>query len=221
MRTGAVMVEERWYTYKQAAGRVRSSERTVRRWRRVGMPMSWELIDGQRTRVVREDVLLAWWRDAMDNSPVHQLRMRKRAKEAGVAYVAPVLKPRPKPKLVPTPRVEPDDDEAPSWPAPAPFHEPLDHMRPMAGRDEFATLLKATRDNPTGCRDVDEFTADQVTVEEQRVLAAICATCPVLELCRAYAVATKPTSGYWAGSPWRELSSASPAPSAADSTNAA
>lgn len=169
--------------------------------------MSWQLIDGQRTRVVREDVLLAWWRDAMDNSPVHQLRVKKRAESAGFTYVAPVRKPKPKRMPKPAPQIiEDDDDNEQSWPAPTSFHEPLDHMKPLAGRDEFAALLKATRDTPTGCRDVDEFTAEKVTLEEQRVLAAICAACPVLELCRTFAVATKPTSGYWAGSPWRELS---------------
>ncbi|MFJ4255164.1 WhiB family transcriptional regulator [Microbacterium sp. NPDC090003] len=212
-----LMVEERWYTYKQAAARVGSSERTVRHWRSDGMVMGWEIIEGQRTRVVREDVLLAWWRDTMDRSPVHQFRVRKRAKEAGIAYVAPVPKPKPNPtpKSVPKPPVVDDDaDDGASWPAPLPFYEPLDQMKPMVGRDEFATLLKATRDNPTGCQDVDEFTADQATVEEQRVLAAICAECPVLELCRAYAVATKPTTGYWAGASWRELPEVA-APSAA------
>lgn len=52
---------------------------------RRGMVMGWEVIDGQRTRVVREDVLLAWWRDTMDSNPVHQLRLRKRLEAAGIA----------------------------------------------------------------------------------------------------------------------------------------
>lgn len=79
------MQGEQWLTYKQAAVRVRASERTIRHWARRGMVMGWEVIDGQRTRVVREDVLLAWWRDTMDSNPVHQLRLRKRLEAAGIA----------------------------------------------------------------------------------------------------------------------------------------
>jgi phage terminase Nu1 subunit (DNA packaging protein) len=55
----------RWLTYKEAAARVDRDVLTVQRWRRHGMPMSWSTRDGQRVRVVREDVLLAWWRDRL------------------------------------------------------------------------------------------------------------------------------------------------------------
>ncbi|OZB85377.1 MAG: hypothetical protein B7X32_03535 [Microbacterium sp. 13-71-7] len=58
-------------TYFQAARRVRRSVRTIKRWRRNGMPMGWA--DGHR--VVDEPVLLAWWRDRMSADPVHQLRI--------------------------------------------------------------------------------------------------------------------------------------------------
>ena len=40
------------------------------------MPMGWETRDGQRCRVVEEAVLLAWWRQRLQNDPVHQQRMR-------------------------------------------------------------------------------------------------------------------------------------------------
>lgn len=61
-------------TYQQAARRVRRSVRTVVRWRRDGMPMG---TDARGRRVVREDVLLAWWRDRLAADPAHQYRMRK------------------------------------------------------------------------------------------------------------------------------------------------
>ncbi|MBT2485725.1 MULTISPECIES: WhiB family transcriptional regulator [unclassified Microbacterium] len=190
--------EERWLTYRQAAERVRSVERTIRRWHQDGMVMGWQVIGGQRTRVVREDVLLAWWRDRMDSSPVHQLRLRKRLEAAGVAYVPPSRPPMPKPE----PQLEPvDEDASDRWPPLAPFHEPLDHMKPMAGRDEYAQLMKATRHTPTRCRDVDEFTAERLDASQLRRLEAICATCPVLALCGAYAVAAQPAAGFWAGRP--------------------
>ncbi|MFJ2541884.1 WhiB family transcriptional regulator [Microbacterium sp. NPDC087589] len=207
------MVEEQWLTYKQAAARVRSSERTVRHWGSDGMVMGWQTIEGQRTRVVREDVLLAWWRDAMDNNPAHQHRVRKRLEAAGMPYVAPVRAP----KRVPVQKPERDlvdEETADPWPAPAPFHEPLDHMKPLAGRDEYVQLMKATRHAPTRCRGVDAFTADRLAADEEQRLAAICAVCPVLEQCRAFAIAQRPTVGFWAGMTWRELAAVASAAAA-------
>lgn len=63
-------------SYREAAARVRRSRRSIRRWRLSGMPMGWELRDGQRVRVVDEEVLLAWFRGRLAADPVHQARMR-------------------------------------------------------------------------------------------------------------------------------------------------
>lgn len=65
-----------WLDYREAGRRVGRDERTIRRWRRHGMVMGWGTRDGQQARVVREDVLLAWWRQTMMNDPVHQNRLR-------------------------------------------------------------------------------------------------------------------------------------------------
>jgi hypothetical protein len=70
------MASTRWHTYRSAAKRVGRSERTIRYWRQWGMPMEWQVIDGQRTRVVREDILLRHFRQHLAKSPVHQYRMR-------------------------------------------------------------------------------------------------------------------------------------------------
>lgn len=72
----------RLYTYREAAVRVRRSVRTLWRWRKRGMRMGWAIRDGQRVRVVREDVLLAFWRERMKGWPVHQYRIRKQREEA-------------------------------------------------------------------------------------------------------------------------------------------
>lgn len=72
------MGEAKTYTYRTAAKRVNRSDRTIRHWREWGMPMGWAIIEGQRTRVVTEEVLLAHWRLHMKQNPVHQLRMRAR-----------------------------------------------------------------------------------------------------------------------------------------------
>ena len=70
-------------TYREAARRVDRSVRTVRRWRKRGMPMSWGIRNGQRVRLVREDVLLAHFRARLMADPVHQLKMRKLAEQEG------------------------------------------------------------------------------------------------------------------------------------------
>lgn len=70
------MATVKWHTYKTAARRVDRSERTIRYWRQWGMPMSWKVIDGQRTRVVQEAVLLKHLRLHLAQSPAHQYRMR-------------------------------------------------------------------------------------------------------------------------------------------------
>ncbi|MFS0851993.1 hypothetical protein [Microbacterium sp. 179-I 3D4 NHS] len=70
------MTEEKWFTYAEAAKRVKRCHRTIRRWHSIGMPMEWKIIEGQRTRVVREDILLAFFRQTLQNSPVHQYRLR-------------------------------------------------------------------------------------------------------------------------------------------------
>lgn len=63
-------------TYREAARRVYRSIKTVKRWRRNGMPMSWDVRNGQRVRVVDEAILLAWWRGRLLADPVHLARMR-------------------------------------------------------------------------------------------------------------------------------------------------
>lgn len=65
-----------WHTYRSATKRVGRSERTIRNWRVSGIPMGWQVIEGQRTRVVREDILLKHFRQHLTNSPLHQNRLR-------------------------------------------------------------------------------------------------------------------------------------------------
>lgn len=71
-----VMGKVKWHTYRSAAKRVGRSTKAIANWRRWGMPMDWRIIEGQRTRVVREDVLLAHFRLHLKQNPVHQLRLR-------------------------------------------------------------------------------------------------------------------------------------------------
>lgn len=68
-------------SYREAAARVGRSRRAVQRWRRNGMPMGFEWRNGQRVRVVDEEVLLAWFWERLAADPVHQARLRKAMEE--------------------------------------------------------------------------------------------------------------------------------------------
>lgn len=64
-------------TYREAARKVKRSVRAIKRWRAQGMPMSWDIREGQRVRVVEERILLAWFRARLTAWPPHQYRLRK------------------------------------------------------------------------------------------------------------------------------------------------
>jgi hypothetical protein len=49
------------------------------------------------------------------------------------------------------------------------------------------------------CHARDLFTADRLSDEQRAECASICATCPVADLCDAYATAANVPSGFWAG----------------------
>lgn len=76
-------------TYREAAKRVHRTKRCIEYWRARGMVMSWAVRDGQRVRVVEEDVLLAWWRDRMRNDPAHRYRLRAKKAAQTAAHASP------------------------------------------------------------------------------------------------------------------------------------
>lgn len=69
----------RWLTYRQAATRVTRSIRTIKRWRRSGMPMTF---DASGRRVVDEEVLLAHLRARLTADPIHQAKLRARQRDS-------------------------------------------------------------------------------------------------------------------------------------------
>lgn len=62
-----------WLTYREASVRVRRSIRTIKRWRREGMPMSF---DPHGRRIVEEHTLLTEYRNRLGRDPIHQQRIR-------------------------------------------------------------------------------------------------------------------------------------------------
>lgn len=193
-----------WLSYIEAARRVGRSDRIIRRWRRDGMSMSWRVgADGQRERVVREDVLLAWWRDRLKASPVHYYRMRALALEHGLPEPerpAALSRPHRSERAITPVGLESaaGDSVRSAVAGSARGVDPLANVKPMRGGPEYAELQRALRETPTPCRGVDEFTAERIDTATATMLAGICATCPVIDLCRAYAAQAHP-EGYWAG----------------------
>lgn len=200
------MAEKTWLTYREAAKRVSSSERTVRNWASWGMQMSWAEREGQRVRVVEVEVLLAFWRQKMQENPVHFLRMRKRMAEEGITVETPehvkAMRIKASETLrgirVPEPaesvsfgRTEPENA------TPEPKVDPLADMKPLKGGAEYWELTDRLRVTTPRCAGMSEFTADRVSPEDAERMAGICAECPLLEQCRAFALASKPVAGFW------------------------
>ena len=166
------------------------------------MPMQWRVDDaGQRVRVVDETVLLAWWRDRMQASPVHFYRMRKRIIEAG--NEAPPVPARftrrrqPVPSETESPRQDPEQPKAGAGPTLA---DVIAELPEFIGQHEHATLIRAMEDTPAACDGLETFTHDRFADPEQtEMMRGICHACPLLELCRTFAIAGKPTAGMWAG----------------------
>lgn len=166
------------------------------------MPMQWRVDDsGQRFRVVELGVLLAWWRDRMQASPVHFYRLRKRIIESG--NPAPPIPARftrrkqPVPSEIETTSQGSEQNDAVSTPT---ITDVLDELPDFIGQAEHAALLQAMEDTPPACDGLETFTHDRFADPEQTdMMRGICHTCPVLELCKAFAIAGKPTAGMWAG----------------------
>lgn len=194
-----VMAAEKWLTFTAAATRVGRSRRVIRLWGQQGMPLAWKTIDGQRTRVVREDVLMATFREKLKNNPSHQAKMRRIRRESGLPEtvatrtVARGLPRQPQLILTGRPSLDADLD--------APRVDPLADMAPMRAGAEWRDVGEAMKRDDPACWGIDAFTADTVDDEEQLIMAGICAGCPMIDLCRTFAVREKPAAGFWAGEP--------------------
>ncbi|WP_221586062.1 WhiB family transcriptional regulator [Microbacterium sp. G2-8] len=70
-----------------------------------------------------------------------------------------------------------------------------------AATREHQALQRVLDQHAPACQGDDRFTADAHTLARGDVAAlrAICGTCPALAECRAYAAASRPAAGVWAG----------------------
>lgn len=71
--------------------------------------------------------------------------------------------------------------------------------------DAYAALHLALNAISPGCKDDAAYIADDLAPHEAERLAAICAECPVFDLCADYARLDKPTAGIWAGQSWKPV----------------
>ena len=74
----------------------------------------------------------------------------------------------------------------------------------MNADDAWEALNTALDEYEPPCRDRALFTADTISVEQQALCESICARCRVSDLCDAYATASKPNMGFWAGYRWTQ-----------------
>jgi len=63
----------------------------------------------------------------------------------------------------------------------------------------YTALTLALDRTPAECHRVDLFIADDLTPADAHALSTICAACPVMALCAAYAAIARPLAGFWAG----------------------
>ena len=73
-----------------------------------------------------------------------------------------------------------------------------------AADDAWQTLSDALDGYSPECEGWELFTADSITVPEQALAESICARCRVTDLCDAFAVASKPNTGFWGGFRWTQ-----------------
>lgn len=67
----------------------------------------------------------------------------------------------------------------------------------------FERLSLAMLDSSPECLGIGLFTADDLSKSDVDVCAAICATCPLFDACRAYAELERPKAGVWAARTYR------------------
>lgn len=191
-----------YLTYADAARRVRRDTRTVKRWARQGMPVEWRVDDGGlRFRVVEESVLLAWWRDRMAASPVHYYRLRRIAIDNGLPEPQRPRKVRTSQEPVGSENHDPTHNDGENVGTSGPtVQQVLAELPPFVGQAEHAALVRAMEDEPPACDGLEVFTADRFDDPEQtEMMRGICRSCPLLELCTAFAIAGRPSAGMWAG----------------------
>ena len=68
----------------------------------------------------------------------------------------------------------------------------------------YAVLLDAIDAETPPCSGDARYTADILSHDDTATLQLVCSTCPVLRLCRTYALAARPPAGVWAGERWAE-----------------
>jgi len=63
----------------------------------------------------------------------------------------------------------------------------------------WLVLSAALEDTVPPCADDPLFTADSPSKDDQDFMRSLCAMCPLLAECHAYATAARPAAGFWAG----------------------
>lgn len=67
------------------------------------------------------------------------------------------------------------------------------------GDIEYAALIEAMDHTRAGCKGDPRFIRDDLTADDEREMARICAACPLADLCKTAVKAMPYPAGYWAG----------------------
>lgn len=207
-----------WLGYAEAAKLIKLSKRTIRRWADAGMPFEWRLTpSGQRKHVFDEDTLFEWKRQHLASNPIHQNRMRRRFIDAGETPPEWNEQIRAQRARAAAARDQgatrhPHTEEASEavTEAAVTWEDVVRELPAFRGQAEHAILMRAMEDTPPACDGLETFTRDKFTDrEEVEIMRGICATCPLFDLCAAFATAGLPAAGMWAGSIPSEIRSSS------------
>ncbi|KQR23176.1 WhiB family transcriptional regulator [Microbacterium sp. Leaf151] len=81
--------------------------------------------------------------------------------------------------------------------------KPATPSRPRNDAEQlYEKLTSQGTDTPPACDGDDTFTAERADLHPADLtrMRHVCNRCPLLDACRTYADAAKPTAGFWAGS---------------------
>lgn len=67
------------------------------------------------------------------------------------------------------------------------------------GEAEYTALTAGLDEHHVPCTGLDFYTADTPDEAQLAYAARLCASCPIRALCEAYAKASNPPAGIWAG----------------------
>lgn len=168
---GQIDPSQPYYTYREAAIRVGRSVRTIVKWKQEGMPSRLDAIG--RVIIQKNDLLSAYRRRL---EAIRKFGCSSRAARSS------------------------DGGETNSNQRSC---TTLSNSPPartnIVAAEEWHRLQLAIGEETPACAGDSYFVLDRPTAVQKNYMHTLCSQCPVRNPCREYAIAAKPSGGYWAG----------------------